>query len=124
MRIATAKRYSSRRLKKLVHDTLTNWKSSLLLFHHEITHIEGVTPTGSTVSLAQSAGLLWGKVRSAVQAAVTAVMQHVAVQLEHYALLPSAIDRLQLLHEQLWRHKVTLLVVSLVWAGLGRLLQR
>jgi hypothetical protein len=100
-----------------VDDTATNWKSSLQLFYHEITHIEG---TPGPVSAAKSALLLWGKIRSAAIAMWKQVTTDARLQLEHYALLPSALDRVQLLHEQMWRHKWTLLVSALLCAIVRR----
>lgn len=116
LRIAHAKRWSPRRLKKAVHDALTNWKSSLQLFHHEITHIEG---TPGLVSLSQSAMLLWSKITTAVQAAYFSVLRQLAVTLEHYSLLPTNSDRLQLLGEHLWRHKLKMTAGLAVLVGLA-----
>jgi hypothetical protein len=118
VRVARAKRWSVRRMKKHIHDTLTNWKSSLQLFHHEITHIEG---TPGRVGLTQSAALLWRKVSGAAQAVFARMVEHIALNLEHYGLLPSTKDKLLLLSEQLGRHKFKWTLVVLI---LGLLLRR
>jgi hypothetical protein len=118
VRVARAKRWSVRRMKKHVHATLTNWKSSLQLFHHEITHIEG---TPGRVGLTRSAALLWRKVSGAAQAVFVRMVEHVALNLEHYGLLPSTKDKLLLLSEQVGRHKFKWMLVVLI---LGLLLRR
>jgi hypothetical protein len=116
-RIARARRWNTRRLRKWVDDTATNWKSSLQLFYHEITHIEG---TPGPVGAAKSVLLLWEKIRSAAVAIWRKTATDVRLQMEHYVLLPSTLDRLQLLHEQMWRHKWSLLLSALVCAFLRR----
>ena len=111
MRIQKARRWNARRIRKWVDDTVTNWHSSFLLFHHEITHMEGIP---GKVSVSQSMALLWKKINSAAEAMWIKATECALLQVEHYTLLPTTLDRFKLLNEQLWRNKVKVVVGMLV----------
>lgn len=104
-------------MRKLLMDQLDNWKSSLQLLHHEVAYTETILGLQKN-SLGKSLQLLWEKLRNIITAKVTATKRSFNHQIEHYVLLPTVGDRLQLLHEQLWRNKFhvafTLLFLALL----------
>jgi len=113
---ARARRFNSRKIRKRLTDELENWKSALLLLHYEVVFTEtasGLQRNGA----GQTLQLLYERVKSAVMAKVAGMKLALHREIEHYVLLPSTGDRLQLLHEQLWRHKYHMLVL-LLFVGL------
>lgn len=108
--LARARRFNPRRIRKYLADQAENWKSSLQLLHHEVVFSE--TPAGlQRNSVGKMLRLLYERVKQAVKAKFVELKLALHREIEHYVLLPSAGDRLQLLHEQLWRHKYHVLAL-------------
>ena len=114
--VARAKRFNPRKIRKRLADELENWRSALLLFHYEVVFTESASGLQRN-SVGKTLRILCERVKNAVKAKFTGMKLALHREIEHYVLLPSTGDRLQLLHEQLWRQKYHILVF-LLFVGL------
>lgn len=113
--VARARRWNVRRLKKWLAGFVENSKSSLQLLHYELTVDE---TSGQKRDLRQSATLLWRRVAEMIVLQRNALVKYGLHLLEHYVLLPSYADRFQLLHQQWWKCKHGIFLLSSLLSSL------